>query len=64
MSSTTRSNIKGEQVGAFTYDLDWVRHYIERDYSAVDPSVLGAHPPLPPDGLEDARLVEPAGARS
>lgn len=36
------ANIKGEQVGAFTYGLDWVRHYIERDYQAVDPVLLGA----------------------
>jgi DNA-binding CsgD family transcriptional regulator len=36
------ANIKGEQVGAFTYGLDWVRHYIERDYQAIDPVLLGA----------------------
>lgn len=36
------ANLKGEQVGAFTYPLDWVRHYIERGYHAIDPVVLGA----------------------
>lgn len=36
------ANIKGEQVGAFTYDLDWVRHYIDMDYRSIDPVVLGA----------------------
>ncbi len=35
-------NMKGEQVGAFTYDLDWVRRYIEKGYSQYDPVVLGA----------------------
>ena len=35
-------NIKGEQVGAFTYDIAWVRRYIERDYAQYDPTVLGA----------------------
>ncbi len=36
------ANIKGEQVGAFTYDIAWVRHYIEKDYKSIDPVVLGA----------------------
>lgn len=36
------ATIKGEQVGAFTYDLAWVRHYVERDYKSIDPVVLGA----------------------
>ncbi len=35
-------NIKGEQVGFFTYDVNWVREYIEKDYSNCDPVVLGA----------------------
>lgn len=35
-------NIKGEQVGAFTYDIEWVRRYIEKGYSQYDPVVLGA----------------------
>jgi DNA-binding CsgD family transcriptional regulator len=35
-------NIKGEQVGVFTYDIAWVRRYIERDYAQYDPTVLGA----------------------
>ncbi len=34
--------IKGEQVGAFTYDIAWVRRYVENDYKAIDPVVLGA----------------------
>ena len=34
--------LKGEQVGAFTYSLDWVRRYIEQDYSSVDPVVSAA----------------------
>lgn len=35
-------NIKGEQVGTFTYDIDWVRRYIKKDYRTIDPVVLGA----------------------
>jgi DNA-binding CsgD family transcriptional regulator len=31
----------GEQVGAFTYDINWVRRYIEKDYPSIDPVVLG-----------------------
>ena len=30
------------QVGAFTYDIEWVRTYIERDLAQHDPVVLGA----------------------
>jgi DNA-binding CsgD family transcriptional regulator len=37
---TVRQN--GENVGAFTYDLDWVREYIEKDYKSIDPVVLAA----------------------
>lgn len=33
---------KGEQVGAFTYSLDWARRYVERDYRSIDPVVLSA----------------------
>lgn len=36
------ATLKGEQVGAFTYSLEWVRRYIERDYRSIDPVVLGA----------------------
>ena len=36
------ANLKGEQVGAFTYGIDWVRHYIAKNYRAIDPVVLGA----------------------
>jgi len=36
------ANLKGEQVGAFTYDIEWVRRYISRDYRTVDPVVLAA----------------------
>jgi len=36
------ATIKGEQVGAFTYDIAWVRRYVERDYKTIDPVVLGA----------------------
>ena len=36
------ATLKGEQVGAFTYSLDWARHYIEKDYTSIDPVVLGA----------------------
>jgi DNA-binding CsgD family transcriptional regulator len=32
----------GEHVGAFTYSLEWVRRYIEKDYPSIDPVVLGA----------------------
>ena len=36
------ATLKSEQVGAFTYSLDWARHYIEHDYRSIDPVVLGA----------------------
>ena len=36
------ATLKSEQVGAFTYSLEWARHYIERDYRSIDPVVLGA----------------------
>jgi DNA-binding CsgD family transcriptional regulator len=36
------ANLKSEQVGAFTYSLEWARHYIEKDYRSIDPVVLGA----------------------
>jgi DNA-binding CsgD family transcriptional regulator len=36
------ANRKGEQFGAFTYPLEWVRRYLERDYKSIDPVVLGA----------------------
>ena len=36
------ATLKSEQVGAFTYSLDWARHYIEKDYKSIDPVVLGA----------------------
>lgn len=36
------ANLKGEQVGAFTYGLDWARRYIEKDYRSIDPVILGA----------------------
>lgn len=35
-------NIEGAQIGAFTYEMDWIRHYIEMGYVQVDPVVLGA----------------------
>lgn len=36
------ASLKSEQVGAFTYSLEWARHYIEKDYRSIDPVVLGA----------------------
>lgn len=33
--------LKGEQVGAFTYSLEWARRYVEKDYRSIDPVVLG-----------------------
>jgi len=30
----------GEEYGAYTYDQDWVNHYISEGYGQVDPSVL------------------------
>jgi DNA-binding CsgD family transcriptional regulator len=33
--------LSGEHVGAFTYSLEWVRRYIEKDYPSIDPVVLG-----------------------
>lgn len=34
--------LSGEHVGAFTYDLEWVRSYIENNYPSIDPVVLAA----------------------
>jgi DNA-binding CsgD family transcriptional regulator len=34
--------LKGEQIGAFTYSIDWARRYIEKDYRSIDPVILGA----------------------
>jgi DNA-binding CsgD family transcriptional regulator len=36
------ANLKGEQFGAFTYPIEWIRRYVERDYKSIDPVVLGA----------------------
>jgi DNA-binding CsgD family transcriptional regulator len=36
------ATLNREQVGAFTYSLDWARRYLDRDYIAIDPVVLGA----------------------
>ncbi len=36
------ASLNREQVGAFTYSLDWARRYIEMDYRSIDPVVLGA----------------------
>lgn len=33
---------KGEQIGAFTYSLDWARRYVEKDYRSIDPVIVGA----------------------
>lgn len=32
--------MSGEQVGAFTYPLEWVRRYVEKDYRSIDPVIL------------------------
>lgn len=34
--------LKREQIGAFTYSLEWAHTYVERRYMAIDPVVLGA----------------------
>lgn len=34
--------LQGEQVGAFTYSLEWARRYVEQDYRSIDPVVTGA----------------------
>lgn len=34
-------NSAGEPYAALTYALDWVDHYLERDYGRIDPVVLG-----------------------
>jgi DNA-binding CsgD family transcriptional regulator len=36
------ANRKGEQVGVFTYDVAWIRRYVEKNYSQYDPVVLAA----------------------
>lgn len=34
-------NSAGEPYAALTYNLDWVDHYLDRDYGRLDPVVLG-----------------------
>jgi DNA-binding CsgD family transcriptional regulator len=34
--------LKGEQVAAFTYPLEWARRYLEKDYVKIDPVLQGA----------------------
>lgn len=34
-------NSAGEPYAALTYGLDWVDHYLERDFGRIDPVVLG-----------------------
>jgi DNA-binding CsgD family transcriptional regulator len=34
--------LQGEQVGAFTYSIEWARRYVEKDYRSIDPVILGA----------------------
>jgi DNA-binding CsgD family transcriptional regulator len=36
-------NSAGEQYAALTYSLDWVDHYLDRDFSRIDPVVLGCY---------------------
>lgn len=36
------ATLKQEQIGAFTYSRDWARHYVEKNYLAIDPVLLGA----------------------
>ncbi len=36
------ANLKGEQIGIFTYDVAWIRQYVGKNYSQYDPVVLGA----------------------
>jgi DNA-binding CsgD family transcriptional regulator len=36
------ATLNREQVGAFTYSLEWARRYLEMDYRSIDPVVLGA----------------------
>ena len=34
-------NSAGEPYAALTYSIDWVNHYIDRDFGRIDPVVLG-----------------------
>lgn len=36
------ATLKREQIGAFTYSLDWARRYVDKNYAAVDPVLQGA----------------------
>ena len=36
------ATLNREQVGAFTYSLEWARRYIQMDYRSVDPVFIGA----------------------
>ena len=57
------ANLKGEQVGAFTYGLAWARRYIEKDYNSIDPVVLGALRRFHPMDWKTLDWSSPAGAR-
>ena len=36
-------NSAGEQYAALTYSTDWVDHYLDQDFSRIDPVVLGCY---------------------
>ncbi|NOX72511.1 MAG: LuxR family transcriptional regulator [Alphaproteobacteria bacterium] len=36
-------NSAGEPYAALTYSLDWVDHYLDRDFGRIDPVVLGCY---------------------
>ncbi len=57
------ANVKGEQVGAFTYPIEWMRRYVEKDYKSVDPIVLGAMRRFHPMDWKSCDWSSPAARR-
>jgi DNA-binding CsgD family transcriptional regulator len=55
--------LKSEQVGAFTYSLEWARRYIERDYRSIDPVVVGAQRRFHPMDWKSLDWSSPAARR-
>lgn len=46
-------NSAGEPYAALTYNLDWVDHYLDRDFGRIDPVVLGCYQRFHPVDWKD-----------
>ncbi len=56
-------SMTGEQVGAFTYSLDWARQYVEKNYRSIDPVVLAASRRFHPMDWKTLDWSNPAARR-